>query len=215
MNSINAKQELLMQSLTTFFTKPSNYTKILSVLNGESKVSLRVIDWFVTNYSKDVSYSRNPQSQPFMIYDNYKSQLKAYSKKQFDPFCRRTRIVFYFTATQKIDTTVGQLNFFRWAIENGVIDYIENNFASIENAMKSHTKVMKLSKKNSEYGSGSGSGSGSAPPLGTDMVGGGSNGSSSSSKNATHSGVTGTSGSNKSTKRNMSKLNFYVTIYFE
>ena len=209
-NSINAKQELLMQSLTTFFTKPCNYTKILSVLNGESKVSLRVIDWFVTNYSKDISYSRNPQSQPFMIYDNYKSQLKAYSKKQFDPFCRRTRIIFYFTATQKIDTTVGQLNFFRWAIENGVIDYIENNFAAIENAMKNHTKIVKLSKKNSEYGS--------STATGTEMAGGGTSASSTSiNKNvSTHnSAVTGISGSNKSTKRNMSKLNFYVTIYFE
>jgi uncharacterized membrane protein len=153
------------------------------VLNGESKVSLRIIDWFVTNYSKEVSYTNPLNDQPFMIYDNYKSQLRAYSKKQFDPFCRRTRINFYYTPNQKIVTTVGQLNFFRWAIENGVVDYIEKNFMGIENAMKNYSKVTKDNKK--------------------------------MSKKKVDGQVGGTTVLQKSTKRNISKLNFLVTVCFE
>ena len=45
------------------------------------------------------------------VYISYKSQLRALFKKQFDPFCRRNRIDFYFNDTEFITTTVGQLNF--------------------------------------------------------------------------------------------------------
>ena len=78
------------------------------------------------------------QIKQFIVYLNYKSQLKAYSKKQFDPFCRRERIVFYYDKmdnTKFIRTTVGQLNFFRWTIQNNILDYISKNIKSIENDM--------------------------------------------------------------------------------
>jgi hypothetical protein len=31
-----------------------------------------------------------------------------------------------------METTIGQLNFFKWAIENRVIDFIEENYGDIE-----------------------------------------------------------------------------------
>jgi len=37
-------------------------------------------------------------------------------------------------------TTVGQLNFFRWAIEKKIVDYIETNRASIESDMNNSIK---------------------------------------------------------------------------
>jgi hypothetical protein len=49
----------------------------------------------------------------------YKSSLDGYSKKFFDPFCRTERIEF-----QGFTTTVAQLNFIRWCIVNGIVDYI-------------------------------------------------------------------------------------------
>ena len=75
---------------------------------------------------------------------NYKAQLKSYSKKQFDPFCRRNRINFYFNEDEFITTTVGQLNFFRWALQNNVIDYITKNYKDIETDMNINTKKHKL-----------------------------------------------------------------------
>ena len=57
---------------------------------------------------------------------NYKSQLKAFSKKQFDPFCRRKRIKFDYEKSKNIITTIGQLNFFKWIIENKILDYIKD-----------------------------------------------------------------------------------------
>ncbi len=88
-----------------------------------------------------------------MVYLEYKSQLKAYSKKQFDPFCRRERIIFLDQQKNGIQTTVGQLNFFRWAIENNIIQYVEQNLADIEKDMnQSIRNLYKKNKKNNGNG---------------------------------------------------------------
>ena len=143
LKNVNAKEELLMSSLTKFFTKESNIDHMLPIVNGNSKISLRIIDWFVTNFAKknNTSYVVSErQNKQFIVHLNYKSQLKAYSKKQFDPFCRRNRIEFYFNEEESITTTVGQLNFFRWAIQNNIINYILDNYKEIETDMNTNTR---------------------------------------------------------------------------
>jgi hypothetical protein len=82
---------------------------------------------------------------------NYKSQLKAYSKKLFDPFCRRERIMFQLQNQESFLTTVGKLNFFRWAIEKGIIDYIKLNLPKIEREMNTNAReAQKIKKQTSE-----------------------------------------------------------------
>lgn len=135
------KQELLHKSLLTFFRGP-NLHIFLFVLHNKTNLSLRILDWLVTNYSKknNVTYTL-PDKKKFNLYLSYKAQLKAFSKKQFDPFCRRERLLF--TPTHKVEdelyppflTTVGQLNFFRWAIQHGVLKYALDNLQHIENDM--------------------------------------------------------------------------------
>lgn len=141
---LSSKADLLMSSLGRFYHKQENVDLLLPIVNGESPLSLRVIDWFVTNYAKDKSVmydhtNEKGQRLKFIVYLSYKSQLKAYSKKTFDPFCRRERILFFVETNEKksvqIRTTVGQLNFFRWAIENHVIGYIKEHLQVIEKSM--------------------------------------------------------------------------------
>lgn len=136
---ISSKKDLLMQSLITFFAEKENLDQVIPIITGKSNISLRILDWFVTNYSKknNISYQHelNGKKKNFIVYLDYKSQLKAYSKKQFDPFCRRERISFNDHNNNELITTVGQLNFFRWAIENKIIEYIINNYEVIENDM--------------------------------------------------------------------------------
>lgn len=145
----NCKQSLIMINLSKFFCKNENANIMLPIINGTSKISLRAIDWFVTNYSKknNIVYNlTNNEKKQFNVFLNYKSQLKAYSKKQFDPFCRRDRISFFYDDNKEIITTVGQLNFFRWAIDNNVIDYISKNLKEIEYDM--NVSVRNIYKKN-------------------------------------------------------------------
>ena len=147
---IHCKQELIVMSLQTFYTTRKDLPEIMELLNGTSDISLRLIDWFVTNYARQNSISYMMNGQEFMVYTNYKSQLKAYSKKLFDPFCRRERIMFQLPNHEAFITTVGKLNFFRWAIEKGVIDYIQLNFPQIEKEMNMTAREIHKIRKQSE-----------------------------------------------------------------
>jgi hypothetical protein len=44
---------------------------------------------------------------------------------------------------KSIQTTIGQLNFFKWALENEVISYIEKNYATIEADMNGRNSTSK------------------------------------------------------------------------
>ena len=132
---IHCKQELIISSLQRFYSVRQDLTEIVNLLNGTSEVSLRLIDWFVTNFSKAHSTSYILNGQEFVVYMNYKNQLKAYSKKLFDPFCRRERISFQIPGHDAFLTTVGKLNFFRWALEKGILDYIKGHQVEIEKEM--------------------------------------------------------------------------------
>lgn len=137
---IHCKQELIVNSLQRFYGAREDITKIVEMLQGTSDISLRVIDWFVTNYAyvHNTSYILNDQE--FLVYRDYKSQLKAYSKKLFDPFCRRERIYFQVPNHPPFLTTVAKLNFFRWAIEKEILGYIQKNQECIEKEMNASMK---------------------------------------------------------------------------
>ena len=145
---IHCKQEIIILSLQRFYSTLDNLNEIVELLKGTSDMSLRLIDWFVTNYSKAHSTSYILNGQEFVVYMNYKNQLKAYSKKMFDPFCRRERISFQIPGHEAFLTTVGKLNFFRWAIEKGILNYIKGHQPEIEKEM--NTAMREQTKQRSE-----------------------------------------------------------------
>lgn len=153
-NHLHTQNDLLMENLSEFYKNTDNLSKFLSIVHGESTISLRIIDWFVTNYAKKnytiFEIAKSPSDVVrFKVYNDYKLKLKAYSKRRFDPFCRweRIEIPCYIPSSvsekldiaidqnNRIETTIGQLNFFKWAIENNILDYIEENYKYIETDM--------------------------------------------------------------------------------
>ena len=131
-----------------FYKNHDNLKKMISIINGESKISLRIVDWFVTNYAKkNFTVYEMPndvnESIRFKVYNDYKLKLKAYSKKRFDPFCRWDRISIPYDNENYMETTIGQLNFFKWSIENKIIEFIEENYDMIENDMNSRNSTSK------------------------------------------------------------------------
>jgi hypothetical protein len=80
---------------------------------------------------------------------DYKLKLKAYSKKRFDPFCRWDRITIPYKNDTFIQTTIGQLNFFKWAIENDIVQYIEEHYDTIEDDMNARNSTSKRSSGSS------------------------------------------------------------------
>jgi hypothetical protein len=143
----STQNELLLTNLLDFYNtdKNNNMDRMLQVINGESRISLRIIDWFATNYAKKyyTVYQVKDTERRFKVYNDYKLKLKAYSKKRFDPFCRWDRISVPYKDGSHIQTTIGQLNFFKWAIENSAIDYIEQNYSTIEKDMNCRNSTSK------------------------------------------------------------------------
>ena len=173
---IDGKQSLLLIDLTKFYCHEKNIIKFKNIVENKSKISLRLIDWFVTNFSKKnqtmypireykdkeensktnqtETNSNTDNAEPIMfsdyfcVFSNYKGQLKSYHKRNFDPFCRNIRIHFYYDNNNFIITTVGQLNFFKWAIENNILNYIEQNVKVIEEDMNLIANIKNKSVNN-------------------------------------------------------------------
>ena len=132
-----SKLSLLMASLTEFYQNKKYIDEIKNIVDQNNVISLRILDWFITNYSKknQIIISNN-----FNVYQNYKLMLKSFSKSRFDPFCRKNKIIFYYTDTDYIETSCGQLCFFRQCFENNILNYVKNNLSIIEQDMKNSIK---------------------------------------------------------------------------
>jgi hypothetical protein len=150
-SSYTTQNDLLLKNLMVFYNTShnDNLDKMLKIITGESKISLRIVDWFATNYAKKfytlytIEQTIENVARRFKVYDDYKLKLKAYSKKRFDPFCRWDRISIPYKNGTFIETTIGQLNFFKWALENKVVDFIEENYDTIEKDMNNRNSTSK------------------------------------------------------------------------
>ena len=146
------QNELLLKNLLIYYNDENNLNKMLSIINGESRISLRIVDWFVTNFAKKdftvYNIIKNNSNIRFKVYFDYKLKLKAYSKRRFDPFCRWERITIPYKDDKVIQTTIGQLNFFKWAIENNILNYIEQNLKVIEEDMNIIANIKNKSVSN-------------------------------------------------------------------
>jgi hypothetical protein len=146
--------DLLMLSLSKFFSVRANIERAMPIIEGKSEISLRLIDWFITNYSKKhntiITKNVNGNVVHLNVFLSYRSQLKSYSKTYFDPFRRRDRVRFFYESETSIDTTIGQLNMFRWILANDVLDYISENKDRIEDDMVSTQKENQKKKLNQD-----------------------------------------------------------------
>jgi len=146
MATCTTQNTLLLNNLLTYYKENDKIEKMLRIINGEANISLRIVDWFTTNYAKKYytvyTLSNNPNKR-FKVYVDYKLRLRSYSKARFDPFCRWERITIPYKDDTSIQTTIGQLNFFKWAFENDVISYIETNYVDIEKDMNCRNSTAK------------------------------------------------------------------------
>jgi hypothetical protein len=153
------QDNLLKKSLSIFYDNNENLQKMLDIVSGTSLISLRIVDWFTTNYSKKYYTTYNTivngiktdesihNQKRFKVYNEYKLRLKSYSKRRFDPFCRWERIKIPYDNNNCIETTLGQLNFFKWAIENNVIEFITEHYNDIERDMNVRNNVSASNRK--------------------------------------------------------------------
>lgn len=129
---------LLKESLFRFFqAKPERFSAFYDVVNKKTDYSLRVLEWFVTKYSviHDVIIPLGKGKECNVALD-YHNQMTSYQKKCFDPFRRHHKFVIMDPKMGlSFVTTVCQMNFFKWAIENKVLEYVEKHLDAIKEDM--------------------------------------------------------------------------------
>lgn len=118
--------QIILQRARRFFESNPAYIKILHNINvGRSTLSLRLIDWFLTNYTREhETYLDAGDYRDKGVYNMYRNKLRKYNKKYFDTFCRGDRIVLPQPDDQPLETTIGQLNLFCWLFQEGILDVI-------------------------------------------------------------------------------------------
>jgi hypothetical protein len=147
---ITSQENMIIKSLEKFYEDDKHINLFIPILNSESKISIRLIDHFVTKYSKNYKTNyklkENDVEQIFNVHTSYKQQLKAFQKKHFDPFSRGDRIP-YFIGDSCVITTIGQLNFFKWFISKKIHEFIQSNHDEIELDMNKKNKYDKKKSK--------------------------------------------------------------------
>ena len=123
-----SKADTLLKSMNDFYSEESNSEYLKDIIEKKKGISLRNLEWFITNYSRKTNLSYTTKNgKTFIVHCAYKSSLDGYSKKLFDPFCRTEKIEFTLPCGTTIKTTVAQLNFIRWCIKNNIITYLIEN----------------------------------------------------------------------------------------
>lgn len=127
---------LLKDSLVRFYSQDNNLEKLLSVVRQQrnTHISLRLIDYFVVTYVKEVPVIYQVGDQSVDVYKSYRANQERFKKRCFDPFARGT-VSEWVIHGEKLKSNARQLCFMRWAIENGVLDYIRENMSAISEAM--------------------------------------------------------------------------------
>lgn len=142
--NIQSKDQWVLYRLEKFYGDDEKFNKAKNILMGQSNISLRLLDWLVTNYAKKYNISfMTSDNRHVIVYLAYKNNLDAYSKKMFDPFGRGKHIQF-----RDIETTVGQLNFFQWVIQDEILDYLEKNFDDVQRDMDDHSTTIRMKDEN-------------------------------------------------------------------
>lgn len=121
----------MLNNLNTFYEDPRHRGMLLDILQKKNGISLRNIEFFCTQFAKkhNTTY-RTTDDRVLNVHAAYKSSLSGFSKGLFDPFCRGpdAKITYEVPGTgEKINTTLAQLNFMRFAIKNNVVDYLLNH----------------------------------------------------------------------------------------
>ena len=88
-----SKSDILLSSINAFYSDEKNKATLVNVLHKKSGISLRNLEWFITNYArKNHTSYKTDDGKVFTVHTAYKSSLLGYFKNLFDRFCRADNI---------------------------------------------------------------------------------------------------------------------------
>lgn len=145
--ALSRSDEVLLDSVLEWYNEDALRVELfLAIVKRKNGMSLRVIDWLVTNYSKTVSVTLETGNVPRDLNRDYQKNLSAYNKKNLDPFARKNKISICVLGKETRNSTVGQLNFFRWFLKNDINVFLQKNKVFVEDHMKAAETMSKTGK---------------------------------------------------------------------
>lgn len=131
----NRKRNDLLIELQKYYT-PGKFAIILPVLMGEDVLTMSIINYVVITYSKkyDSCIIEKNKTKTVYTYINrsYDAKLDQDRRQCFDAFCREPKIYFEYEPGKSILTSVAQLNFYKWVLDIGLLDFIRENYDHIK-----------------------------------------------------------------------------------
>lgn len=145
---LTQRQVSILHRIEAFYTPVLVKDILVPLVNQESGISLRALDWLVTNYSKKHNVvCRTKTNMLFNIYHGYKIALTHFRRRNFDPFRRRKRIEILVNGDIACESTIGQCNFLHWSYNNGVLAYAVEHSKDIEADMNNASAQHKAERR--------------------------------------------------------------------
>ncbi len=153
-SSLSGADKVLLESIIEYYNNhPDVIKKFISIVKRKNGMSLRVIDYLCTNFSKEHSIVIGTKDGhiPRDLNSDYQKNLNAYNKKYLDPFSRRHKIVITVSyengLSEERASSIGQMNFFRWFFNNNIDQYLSSEKNKIEAHMKKSENESRKNKK--------------------------------------------------------------------
>lgn len=110
-----------LENILPFYTTDM-LRSMLPFISQSGPIPLRDLEWLCTNLARERTLIINGVD----VFGDYTAKRRGNRKRNFEPYCKRVRWAF------EIDghvwyTSLGQLNFMKWALETGIIEYAIRN----------------------------------------------------------------------------------------
>ena len=134
--SLTDRQREVADAISAQVTSEWAETVLVPILTGFHRVSIRVMDWYVTNYTKkhctSYLFESEKSSRMFHVHDEYNEKCNAQGRRLFDPFRRGPRVFFETSDGLMHESTLGQIFFWHWADVHGVLKNLEKDLHAVE-----------------------------------------------------------------------------------
>lgn len=137
---LNPRHLARLESLMAFYTEDIIGSVLVPVTTGEVDASLRLLDWFVINYSR----RRKLHIDQTNIYQSYRNWRRFWRQDLFD-ICRRGTRIYFMHGGEMHTTTIAQLNYMYWAHQHGVRAYVDAHKQEIAHDMSQ--RIRRLTKE--------------------------------------------------------------------
>lgn len=163
-HALTLPQDSIVRRVNAMLSSCPEFGALCADIVGAHRLSLRMLDWLVTNYAKHKAL-RIPGRDGGSVYvhDEYRACLAAFRRRHFDPFCRALRrggdgarvaeyATLHYGGDKRIQTCVSQLNFMEWAYRHGVLQYaLDNESAIVADMNQAAASQRKRRRSDSNY----------------------------------------------------------------